>query len=167
MHINYTDGCICTSLTIDGVETIDFEMIELKKIIKSLLIYEKEKKTSLMKDIIMDLVEYSDNSVYAELDEPEIDGRIIVYQVKVNNKLYKKVDLFYNDLLLVNNNIWEEKVISDEMFNDIICMVDMVNDISIFQSIIINIVENNGKYKCSNRPCDCCGDYVRTYDLSI
>lgn len=167
MHINYTEGCICTSLTIDEIETIDIEISELKKIVKKLLNYERNNKSFLMKDIIMDLIEYSDNNIYVELDNSQINGRVIIYQTKVNNNTYKKVDLFYNDLILVNDNIWEEKVISDEIFNDIICMVDMVNDISIFQSIIINIVENNGKYKCSDKPCDCCGDYVRTYDLNI
>lgn len=33
MILNYTDGCTCTSLTVDGKETIDMEENELKEVI--------------------------------------------------------------------------------------------------------------------------------------
>lgn len=33
MRLEYTDGCVCTSLTVDGVETINLSKEEVKKIL--------------------------------------------------------------------------------------------------------------------------------------
>ena len=33
MKLEYTDGCICTSLTVDGKETVDMSKEELKEVI--------------------------------------------------------------------------------------------------------------------------------------
>ena len=33
MKLEYTDGCICTSLTVDGKETIDMDLDSLKEVI--------------------------------------------------------------------------------------------------------------------------------------
>lgn len=54
MKLEYTDGCICTSLTVDGKETIDMSKEELKEVICKLL--DKESDLGVLQDIWRDLV---------------------------------------------------------------------------------------------------------------
>ena len=37
MKLEYTDGCICTSLTVDGKETIDMDTKDFKEVIHKLI----------------------------------------------------------------------------------------------------------------------------------
>ena len=37
MKLEYTDGCVCTSLTIDGKETIDMDVEDFKSVIHKLI----------------------------------------------------------------------------------------------------------------------------------
>lgn len=37
MKLEYTNGCICTSLTVDDVETIDMDINELKNILHKMI----------------------------------------------------------------------------------------------------------------------------------
>ena len=54
MKLEYTDGCICTSLTVDGKETVDMSKEELKEVICKLL--DKETDLGVLQDIWRDLV---------------------------------------------------------------------------------------------------------------
>ena len=54
MKLEYTDGCVCTSLTVDGKETIDMSKEELKEVICKLL--DKESDLGVLQDIWRDLV---------------------------------------------------------------------------------------------------------------
>lgn len=54
MKLKYTDGCVCTSLTVDGKETIDMSEEELKEVICKLL--NKESDLSTLQNIWIDLV---------------------------------------------------------------------------------------------------------------
>ena len=62
MKLEYTDGCICTSLTVDGKETVDMSKEELKEVICKLL--DRESDLGVLQDIWRDLVtsqgEYED-----------------------------------------------------------------------------------------------------------
>ena len=42
MKLEYTDGCICTSLTIDGKETIDMNVEDFKSVIHKLISNEND-----------------------------------------------------------------------------------------------------------------------------
>lgn len=42
MKLEYTDGCICTSLTIDGKETIDMNVEDFKSVIYKLISNEND-----------------------------------------------------------------------------------------------------------------------------
>ena len=37
MKLEYTDGCVCTSLTVDGKETIDMDTKDFKEVIHKLI----------------------------------------------------------------------------------------------------------------------------------
>ena len=54
MKLEYTDGCICTSLTVDGKEPVDMSKQELKEVICKLL--DKETDLGVLQDIWRDLV---------------------------------------------------------------------------------------------------------------
>lgn len=54
MKLEYTDGCVCTSLTVDGKETVDMSKEDLKEVICKLL--DKESDLGVLQDIWRDLV---------------------------------------------------------------------------------------------------------------
>ena len=54
MKLEYTDGCTCTSLTVDGVETVDMSPDSLKEVIYKLINNESDFGT--LQSIWMDLV---------------------------------------------------------------------------------------------------------------
>lgn len=62
MKLEYTDGCVCTSLTVDGEETIDMNLNSLKEVINKLI--NRETDLGVLQDIWCNLVtsqgEYED-----------------------------------------------------------------------------------------------------------
>ena len=55
MKLKYIDGCICTSLTVDGKETIDMDIDSLKKVVNKLI--DRETDFGVIQDIWTNLVE--------------------------------------------------------------------------------------------------------------
>ena len=55
MKLKYIEGCICTSLTIDGKETIDMDIDSLKKVVNKLI--DRETDFGVIQDIWTNLVE--------------------------------------------------------------------------------------------------------------
>lgn len=55
MKLKYVDGCICTSLTVDGVETIDMKPEDFKNVIHKLI--DKETDRGILQTIFIDLME--------------------------------------------------------------------------------------------------------------
>lgn len=55
MKLEYTDGCICTSLTVDGVETVDMKTEDLQEVICKLV--KRETDTAILQRIWMNLME--------------------------------------------------------------------------------------------------------------
>lgn len=46
-------------------------------------------------------------------------------------------------------------------------LIDIEDDLGTLQEIYISLLSAQGKYECSSKPCECCGDYVTTYKLEI
>ena len=55
MILETVNGCICDSITIDGVETIDLSIDKVKDTIK--LIIDKETDLGVLQSILIDLIE--------------------------------------------------------------------------------------------------------------
>lgn len=55
MKLEYTEGCVCTSLTVDGVETVDMDINDLKKVICKLV--ERETDVAELQDLWMSLMQ--------------------------------------------------------------------------------------------------------------
>ena len=71
MKLNYTDGCICTSLTVDEIETIDLDINTFKNVIKKILTFGRDKNFTLLIECIHCLIQESYYSELAEKDEEE------------------------------------------------------------------------------------------------
>lgn len=46
-------------------------------------------------------------------------------------------------------------------------LIDKEEDRAIMQSIFMNLMYSQGTYEYSDKPCECCGDYIITYKLEI
>lgn len=55
MKLEYTDGCVCTSLTVDGVETVDMKTEDLQEVICKLV--KRETDIATLQQIWMNLME--------------------------------------------------------------------------------------------------------------
>lgn len=55
MKLEYTDGCVCTSLTVDGVETVDMKVEDLQDVICKLV--KREKDVATLQNLWISLME--------------------------------------------------------------------------------------------------------------
>ena len=89
MKLNYTDGCICTSLTVDGTETIDLDIDTFRNVIKKFLTFGRDKNFAVLLECIHILIE---ETYYTELDEKEeeefLDNMNNHYVCHINNNQY-------------------------------------------------------------------------------
>lgn len=73
MKLEYTDGCICTSLSVDGVETIDMKTEDLQAVICKLV--KREDDISVLQDLFTSLM--SSQGEYKDLGQCEQCGDFI------------------------------------------------------------------------------------------
>lgn len=66
MKLEYTEGCICNSLTIDGVETIDLPQSTVKEALHKLI--DKESDLGTLQYILTQFIEHL--GTYTSSDEP-------------------------------------------------------------------------------------------------
>lgn len=55
MKIEYVNGCMCDTLNVDGVETIDMKLEDVKNIVKKLI--DKEEDLAVIQDLLTNLLE--------------------------------------------------------------------------------------------------------------
>lgn len=80
MKLESVSGCICDSLTIDGVETIDLPTDKIKDTIKMLV--DKESDLGLLQSILINFIE--SNGDYEDLGTCEECGDLITkYTLKI------------------------------------------------------------------------------------
>ena len=56
MEIEYTEGCVCDSLTIDGVESIDLTENQMKDAIIKMI--DKVDDIAVLQSVIINIIEY-------------------------------------------------------------------------------------------------------------
>ena len=66
MKLEYTSGCICDSLSVDGVETIDMSPDKLREVIHELV--DREQDLAVLQDLFMSCVQ--SQGEYSSSDEP-------------------------------------------------------------------------------------------------
>ncbi len=170
MKLNYTDGCICTSLTVDEIETIDLDINTFKNVIKKILTFGRDKNITLLIECVHHLIQ---ESYYFELEEKdeeeEIFEKMNKYVCHVNNNTYEYIEKWDKDVTSeVNiNKIKWNNILTDEMYKDMCDLINKIEDVAVLQTIFCSVLERCGKYECSDNPCDCCGDYIRQYTMEI
>lgn len=168
MKLNYTDGCICTSLTVDGTESIDLDIDTFRNVIKKFLTFGRDKNFAVLFECIHSLIY---ESYYVELEEEEelLDNKNH-YVCHINNNQYDYTEWWDKgttyDMICINKNVWNN-ILTEEMYKDMCDLIDKIDDVAVLQSIFCSVLERCGKYDCSDRPCACCGDYVRHYTIEI
>ena len=171
MKLNYTDGCICTSLTVDGTETIDLDIDTFRNVIKKFLTFGRDKNFAVLLECIHKVIE---ETYYTELDEKEeeefLDNMNNHYVCHINNNQYDYTEWWDKkatyDTVCINGNTWDN-ILTEEMYKDMCDLIDKIDDIAVLQSIFCSVLERCGKYDCSDKPCECCGDYIRHYAMEI
>ena len=92
------------------------------------------------------------------------------YVCHINNNQYDFTEWWdkstRSNMICINKNIWNN-ILTEEMYKDMCDLIDKIDDIAVLQSIFCSVLEKCGKYDCSNKPCECCGDYIRHYAMEI
>ena len=90
--------------------------------------------------------------------------------VLVNNNHYEYIEQWDENntyrLIKINKKNWNN-ILSDRMYDDMCYLIDNIDDISVLQSIFCSVMEHCGEYECSEQPCECCGEFIRRYNLEI
>ena len=73
MKLEYTDGCICTSLTVDEVQTIDMNINDFRDVIHKLI--DREDDIATLQSLFIDLME--SQGTYKDLGHCEQCGDYI------------------------------------------------------------------------------------------
>ena len=174
-NIDFTEGCMAFSYLINNVEFIDFKDNKTIRLIINQLI---EKKTN-NRDVLNVIVDILENEIEYDKDIEDYhfdicglwDSLIMMFNEESHN--YEKYNEIQNQITSVLSSMsndefkqlkaWAIKLINDIVFNDI--YVDM----GWVQQILLDLVRDDKDtvYKCSDRPCECCGDYVENYKLTV
>lgn len=170
MKLKYTDGCICTSLTVDDVETIDMDIETFKNVIKKFLTYGQKNNFKMLIECLHQLIKEGYYNEYDGDENFDVPDNTNYYTCHINGKQYEYIEFFDKgtvyDIIGIDKNIWDNEF-TEKMYNDMCCLIDKLSDIAILQTIFCHVMERCGAYKCSNEPCDCCGDYIRSYTMEI
>lgn len=178
--LKYIDGCICTSLTVNDVETIDLSFDDMKNIVSKMInyIWKSEKDKNIICDIILYLLMEVGEEQSFKYSKYDIYGEIVVFNYYYDDRNYLTyISCPTDDFILVNELIcdYTKLVRQDKWDNKIHCnnknlmiiqsMLDKVIDFSSLQFIFCRIMECVGTY--TSEYCECCGDNVNEYNLEI
>ncbi len=173
MKLIYSDGCICTSLTVDGVETIDMGVGEFRKVIHRL--YDINDDLSLTQYFFTSLVDSQGKCSTMVYDRDNIFDDVSVSTVKFdhgkdypkrNDPHFTHINYNYGEVFIVDREVWDFRK-SDLINARIHSLIDTEDDFAVLQGIFCKFLETYGDNTCSTRPCDCCGDLIRTYTYEM
>ena len=178
--LDFTEGCTAFSYLINDVEFVDFEDTKTLRLIINELI----RRESNVKDLFYQIIEILGA---VEIDPDNFENSIEAYKFDEAGLWYYVLDNLkeecFNDF-----KDWEEMEeelnafldsLSEDSINKIkdylISLVEKVlfNDIYIdmgwIQQMLIELVKNSSDtiYTSSDRPCECCGDYIENYKLTL
>lgn len=161
MKIQYTNGCICNSLTIDGNESIDMSTEEFRDAVCK--VYEKfADEKDLFERAISDYIdmgespECSDEDVWIANNTVTLDDK----EVKL-----KHTYICLDEYIHIDNDTFEEKDMEYLKKLGYECLLKQT-DTACLQDLLIDIAQTHGKYKYIGH-CDCCGDTIVEYTITI
>ena len=181
MKLKYTDGCICTSLTVDGKETTDMTFDELRAVVLNMFKHIWDNKSDVIPDIITDLIREVGMNKSFKYGKYDIFDEIGIYMYYYNDdcKDYLTyIEVPYNETLYVNELVcdytklvrqfkWDNNLHCNDKYFDIVkTMLERVEDFAVLQRLFCEILEQCGIPKSLGR-CECCDDYINTYSMTI
>lgn len=179
MKLHYTTGCICTSLTVDGVETNELGEQEMKKVILKMIDYIWKPEESMIENLVSYLLQEVGNEMIFKYGEVPIYDEIEVYRYDIDNKNYLTlIEVPTDQFLIVNElvcdytkitrqNRWNNKDHCNQRHLEVVKqMIEKIDDFATLQDIFCKILEKVGILEESIH-CNCCGDWIYSYDLEI
>lgn len=179
MKLHYTAGCICTSLTVDGKETIDLSEKKMKEVVKKMVSYIWKPENDCIYYIVKYLVQtvgefnsmmFGDVPCYNEIttNRYDCDKKNYLVCISVPTDEFLLVNKLVCDYAKVTRqDRWDNKKhCTKEFLKASLEMIDKLDDFADLQWIFCQVMEAVGK---SDEPyqCGCCGDWVYPYDLEI
>lgn len=178
MTFEYTTGCVCTSLTVDEVETIDLGEDKMKEAVKVMIGEVFKRGHECSREVVKYLVEDTGDFhslVYNDYDE------VTVREKKEGGGMYlTSMDTPIADFLIVSELVdsyckivrqkeWkaEEHCKDERLLRLTLGMVDELDDFASLQQIFCTIMERMGEMASEPWTCDECGDTVYSYKLEI
>lgn len=149
MNLRYTDGCICTSYDINGTEFMDLTINQQRELAIKLINYTNN--VQVFVDIYSESIE---NIAYAEL-------------CKMSDEQLKEAYTKFDDDIMEFKNNWtddDKKKYCISYITDY--DIEDSNASWLYQHIFEEVLEADGNYK-DHGYCDCCGDHIREYTLTI
>jgi hypothetical protein len=177
--LDFTEGCVCFSYLINNTEYVDFkDKKAIQDIIDTLLL--RSTNSRQVVNLIMSVLE----TIRWELDE---DTNLEKYRFDICSLFDPIVAEIIDNSLLDFSKYWDNEnkiklalaLMSDDEFEQIkkyaINLVNTevlglrANDSGWIQDILIELVkyDKDTIYECSSKPCECCGDYIENYKLTI
>ena len=170
MKLEYTDGCICTSLTVDDIETIDMDIEAFKNVIKKFLIYGQKNDIKMLIECLHQLIKEGYYEEYNGDEDFNVPDNANYYICHINGKEYEYTEFFNKgtvyDIISINKNICDNNF-TEEMYKDMCYLIDRITDVAVLQTIFCHVMERCGVCESSSRPCECCGDYIYHYSLTM
>lgn len=179
-NLDFTEGCTAFSYLINGVEFVDFKDNKTLRLIINELIRQERNVKDLFYQIIEILgtveidPDYFENSVEEyKFDEACLWDYVLKSLKEECFNDFKNWEEKEEELNIFLNSLSEDSI--NKIKEYLISLVERVlfNDAHIdmgwVQQVLIELVKNNGDtiYTSSDRPCECCGDYVENYKLEI
>lgn len=175
-EFNFTEGCVAFSYLINDVEFVNYnDMNSMKLIIDKLIRRTNNRKNlyNLIFDVISNVYDCGGDVNEYKFDKANLFDYII-------NEIESDSDVSFEDWKESENKLDEilNSLSDDDMKEikyDLIYMVDRVVfedsffDAGLVQWMLIKLVKNDPDtiYYCSEESCDCCGDYIESYKLTI
>lgn len=146
MNLKYTDGCTCTSFDVDGVEFIDLT---------------KDKQHELAIKLI-NLT--NSNYIFKDVYSYSVENSADLYDMSQDqlHKFYEQVDKKVEEF----ENNWSEEQKKNFCVKYITEYGDKDDDSWLYQHVYEKVLEIEGAYTDLGH-CDCCGDHIRSYSLTI
>lgn len=173
--LDFTEGCVAFSYLINGVEFVDCNDKSLFESIMNKLVRRSDSRKDICDHILncLSIVRDSEDDIREFMFEPKDLWDCLLNEIETD------LDDGFEDWRENEKNLDEALMnLSEDEFEDIkeelIYMMDRIvfdkyYDAGAVQDMLIRLVKNDSEtvYDCSSEPCECCGDYIEHYKLTI
>ena len=174
-ELEFTEGCVAFSYLINGVEVVDCDDKSLIEVIVHKLVRRNNNRKDIYGHIVdcLSIVHDSGGDIREYVFVPKRLFDCLSNEIETD--LYGEVENWNKEEQNLNEVL---RSLSEYEFEDVkadlICMIDRIifkeyYDAGTVQDMLIRLVKEDSEtvYDCSSKPCECCGDYIEHYKLTI